>query len=161
MQRSRRRFALSSNDAPPAKTENIVTPPATSPLTLDDAPVAQTEAERAADTDAIAQLVEVAIAESTAAASPTESLARSDQSRSDFADEIIEKAATRLQIDDEGDALAAAIVRGLEQMEEESGAKAAPACENGIPEETADDDAAALNARMTAELRGEDDFCAE
>ncbi len=164
-------IALSADAAPTPKTENIVTPPpapaiSTDPITaLPDAPADPT----APETDAIARLVETVVAEDVAAQSPAtdappaNSLAAADQSKSAFAEKIIEKAATRLQIDDEGDALAAAIVRGLEQMEEESAAATPePACLGAAPTEAGDDgDAASLNALMAAQLRGEDDPCAE
>jgi len=151
-------IAAPANVEPAAKTDNFVTP-----APAEDArPVAPTETT--AEPDAIAQLVETVLSGNEEIASTPESLPATDSSKSEFAERIVEKAATRLQISDEGDALAAAIVRGLEQMEAETTgpAGATPDC---ISKEDADDasdtdSAASLNARAAAELRGEP-FCEE
>ncbi len=153
-------------DTDNAKTENIVTqaspapqPPITPAITSVEPVTALPSPEETADP--IADLMETAIAASAATDLPAESTDTEDQSKSEFADKIIRKAATRLQIEDEGDALAAAIVRGLEQMELENGANAEPGCDAVAALAPNEDDAAALNALMAAQLRGEDEPCAE
>lgn len=159
-----------------AKTENIVTPqtPAPSPA----APAqAQPGAAPTTAPDAIARLVATVTADTPPLApASAEPLTVPDQTKSDFAERIVEKAATRLQIEDEGEALAAAIVRGLEQMEAESAPTPAPTPAPGLTPNCHDltasagdgdggdgdrgDDASSLNALMAAQLRG-DDACAE
>lgn len=163
-------IAAPANGEPAAKTDNFVRP-----ATPDDArPAAPTapaspaipQAAPAATTepDAIAQLVESALSENNEIATTSGSLVTADDSKSEFAERIVEKAATRLQISNEGDALAAAIVRGLEQMEAETIDQASVSPDCASEEDPGDagepDDAAALNARMAAEFRG-DPLCEE
>lgn len=176
-------IALSTDDAPQVKTENIVAPieeptitqpvPAIAENNAAPAPVATVETSPPStpapepSADPLAELVEIAVAD-----------AEDRETKSAFAEEIIEKASTRLQIVDEGDALAAAIVRGLEQMEADSASSAAPIeapvrAPADAPADAPDcvdaasylagdgDEAASLNALMTAQLRGEEDPCAE
>ena len=171
-------MALPTEDAPRTKTENIVAPTASPAPTPPVSPPVATTAENitspasfpAAESipqplaeqraDPLAALVENAIAD-----------AEERQTKAAFAEKIIEKASTRLQIVDEGDVLAAAIVRGLEQMESETApalAETANASSNPLDCVDAasylasnEDEAASLNARMAAQLRGEDDPCSE
>jgi hypothetical protein len=99
--------------------------------------------------------------------------ASAEDARTDteFAAKIIEKASRRLQIEDNEDALAAAIVRGLEQMKQEKEIVAADIATDvaddidgcDIADDSLDGDAAnaaELNALMAAQLRGEEG-CAE
>ncbi len=151
-------------ETPPALTlepavADAEIPPTTAPVIDTDATPASTPAVDHAP-DPIAELVEIAISD-----------AEDRQTKTAFAEKIIEKASTRLQIVDESDALAAAIVRGLEQMEAEDAPVAtapaeaplaAPDCVDAASYLTDDDEgAASLNALMAAQLRGEDDPCAQ
>ncbi len=155
-------IALPLNTASGSKTDNIVSSgdvPATSPVSAgpieavsDSENVAEAakDVQPASKPDPLARLVEISVGD-----------ANDRQAKNDFAEKVIEKASTRLQIVDEGDALAAAIVRGLEQME----------AENTIDDEASvtdcvdaaaylageeEEGAAALNSLMTAQLRGAD-----
>lgn len=80
---------------------------------------------------------------------------------------IVEKASARLNIEeqDQEDALAAAIARGLQQMEAENDPTSLAPDNQPTPDacaEQAEGDAAAdLNARMMAQLRGEPDISCE
>ena len=175
-------IALSIEETSPAKTENIVTPndtplimaPVSSGPEINEPTAAATNIQASPvstpapgpPADPLAELVEIAVAD-----------AEDRETKSAFAEEIIEKASTRLQIVDEGDALAAAIVRGLEQMEAEESAPATIAPADALPSANPTgppdcvdaasylagdgDEAASLNALMAAQLRGEEDPCAE
>ena len=172
-------IALAIDEAP-SKTENFVAPtpeptaiqapaqtltftpaPAIADLETDPEPTTRT-APQADGADAIAQLVMDALGDETSSPAPTATdEVGDDRSRTEFAERILEKAATRLQITDESDALAAAIVRGLEQLDDED-ADVGPslACDEDSPAISgSDDDAASLNAIMAAQLRGDDDSC--
>ncbi len=169
-------IALTIGETAAAKTDNIVTPPSpsittpsspppsTQPITSSDEAMTPLDSQAIVNDampDAIGELVASVTMESPTITKSTQSLTGPDQSRNEFAERIVEKAATRLQIEDEGDALAAAIVRGLEQLEAEDDAPAtAPACGDIPAADTDDDTAASLNALMTAQLRG-DDACTE
>ncbi len=154
-------IALTQNSAASqGKLDNPITPP----------PAAQTGAEQRvspAPTMSPSQ-PDLAIEPRPApdgVTSATEGVAASSredsQATSEFAAQIIEKASTRLQIEDNEDALAAAIVRGLQQMEDESVAEDSQGCV--AVGELADgdgSDAAALNEMMIAQLSG-DETCEE
>lgn len=153
-------IAHALEDPTQGKTDNIVTP-APSSQTQPASPAQATPPT--ADADAMARLVATVTAESPPTVSGPQAdapLNAPDQSKSAFAERIVQKAATRLQIEDEGDALAAAIVRGLEQMEADRVDVDAPDCLDLPAAQTDDENAATLNALMAAQLR-EEDVCAE
>ena len=137
----------------PPKTQNVI--PAEEPRPAPDpAP------------PAVTALPEAASSAQTAPAVSAAGVPETDEGDRAFAERIIEKASGRLDIVDEGDALADAIVRGLHALEAEEAGLAAPPPDAALGQDDAcavddaDADAADLNARMTARLRGED-VCVE